>query len=223
MQALPPPCTPAVAAVLETAGRQAAAGDYRTAAEALRLAAASDGACVPLSLAAWSSRGWIGALDAASAGGTQESLTDVTRALEVLAGLGGPSSAAAYAAALLHAAAAAAQDERDEMTLWLDHARDLMRRPGPAGQTPPHWPLPFDLAEGELWLGVDDFELAELAFAKALALEDSPVAWFGMARARAGRGDTEGACQAYRRVNRPGVTAPELAAASARALERCQV
>lgn len=213
-------CSPAADAALEAATQQVMTGDYPAAVDALRLAVTADEGCLPLSLAAWSTRGWLGALDAAAAGGTVESLAEVRQAIELLNTLGGPVSPAAYAAALLHAAAAAAQDERDEMALWLDHARDLTHRLGLAGTLTP-WPLPIDLAEGELWLGVDDYELAEQAYARALAREDSPTAWYGLARARAARGDAAGACDAYRRVDRMGVAAPALVVASARALERC--
>lgn len=213
-------CTPAAAAALEAAGRSAIVGAYPAATDALRLAVTSDAACLPLTVAAWSSRAWLVAVEAANAGGTPASLVDVRQAIDLLETLGGPVSPAAYAAAVLHAAAAAAQDERDEMALWLDHARDLTRHPALAG-APPRWPLPIDFAEGELWLSVDDYEVAELAYAKVLAREESPAAWFGLARARAARGDAEGACHAYRRVDRMGIASDALAAAAARAIERC--
>lgn len=213
-------CTPAAEAALEAAGRRVMVGEYPAASDALRLAFTPDAACRPLTVAAWSSRAWMVAVEAANAGGTPASLVDVRQAIDLLETLGGPVSPAAYAAAVLHAAAAAAQDERDEMTLWLDHARDLTRHPALAS-TAPRWPLPIDFAEGELWLSVDDYEVAELAYARALAREESPAAWFGLARARAARGNAEGACHAYRRVDRMGVAAPALAAAAARAIERC--
>lgn len=215
-----PECPPAATEAIGAASRDAASGAYRAAAERLRTAAGTDAACVALSVAAWSSQGWIAALAAADAGGTDDALADARGALGVLATLGGPASPAAYAAALLHAAAAAAQDERDEMALWLDHARDLGRRLDAAG-TPAEWPQPFDLAEAELWLNLDDFELAELAFARALARDDSTAGWFGLARARAGRGDAAGACHAYARVATRKDVAPDVTAATARARERC--
>lgn len=213
-------CTPAADAVLEVARRQVTQGDYRAATEALRRGTTAEDTCVPLRLAAWSTRGWIAALDAADAGGTVTSLAQVTPAIEVLSVLGDRSSTAAYAAALLHAASAAAQDERDVMVLWLDHARDLASRLT-VGAGAPAWPLPIDLAEGELWRGVDDYELAEVAYARSLAREDTPAGWFGLAQARAGRGNEVGACEAYRQVDRIGGAAPDLAAASARARQRC--
>ncbi len=67
---------------------------------------------------------------------------------------------------------------------------------GPA----PSWPLPVDLAEGELWHGVDDYELEEAAFTRALATRETALGWRGLARARDRRGNKAGACEAYRRV-----------------------
>ena len=73
-------------------------------------------------------------------------------ALAVLESAGAPAHAGrAYAAAVVHAAAAAAQHERDG-TAGLARAR---RGPGPpAHRQPAPWPLPFDVAEGELWITV---------------------------------------------------------------------
>lgn len=218
----PVECSTTATDALSSAARDARAGNVRAIVDPLRAATAQEPTCVALSIAAWSVRGWIGALDAASLGGTDEALADVRQATTVLSGLDSPRSASAYAAAILHAAAAAAQDERDEMTLWLDHARDVAARLTASGHAP-LWPLPFDVAEGELWLGVDDYELAELAYARALALEDSAAAWFGLARARDGRGERAAACEAYRRVDRMGPVAPDVVAATARALQQCRL
>lgn len=215
-----PGCAPAAVEALTAANQDAASGAYWAAAERLRLAAVEHGACTDLSVAAWGSQGWLAAVDAADAGGTEAALAPVRAAVEVLTRLGHPASPAAYAAAVLQAAAAAAQDERDEMALWLEHARDLARRLQTTG-APPGWPLAFDLAEAELWLRVDDFELAEQAYARALADQDSPAGWFGLARARTGRGETAGACAAYRRAAGASGVASDVASAAQRALERC--
>ena len=64
----------------------------------------------------------------------------------------------------------------------------------------PAVPIGIDLAEGELWHGVDDYELAEAAFTRALGAAETPAAWRGLARARDRRGNRAGACDAYRRV-----------------------
>ena len=67
-----------------------------------------------------------------------------------------------------------------------------------AGQRP--WPLPFDVAEGELWITVEDYDLAQAAFERALAAAPTPVAMRGLARARARRGDVAGACAPFARA-----------------------
>ena len=100
---------------------------------------------------------------------------------------------------MLRAAIAAAQDERDEMQVWLEHARALASRLALAGDRA-RWPLPIDLVDGELWSRVDDYELAEASYTRALAERDSAAGWRGLARARDRRGNREGACAAYRKA-----------------------
>lgn len=198
-QTAPDRCAAVARRVLAEMAAATARGDV---AEAARLAAAGDTAesgCFSLRLASWSWHGWNGAVAAADRGGTPEALAPVTAAVTAVTALGPPRSEAAYAAALLRAAAAAAQDERDEMLVWIEEARALSARLALAGPTPV-LPLPIDLAEGELWHGVDDYELAEAAFTRALAVADTPAAWRGLARARDRRGNRVGACDAYRRV-----------------------
>lgn len=198
-QTLAPRCPPAVQTQLDQASAEVLRGDYATAAERVRTGDDSAGACAPLRLAAWAARGWIMAAAAADRGGAPEALVPVAEAVAVLAAIGPPRSDAAYAAALLKAASAAAQDEREEMVVWIDEARAVATRLALTGPAPT-WPLPVDLAEGELWHGVDDYELAEAAFARALATRESPLAWRGLARARDRRANRTGACEAYRRV-----------------------
>lgn len=172
--------------VVETA-RPATAGDT------------ADRDCAELRLASWSWHGWSAAVTAADRGGTPESLAPVRAAIDAVTALGPPRSAAAYVAALLRAAAAAAQDERDEMLVWIDEARAISTRLALSGPAPAV-PLAIDQAEGELWHGLDDYELAEAAFTRALAAADTPAAWRGLARARDRRGNRAGACEAYRRA-----------------------
>lgn len=195
-----PGCPPAALTVLASAAEGAARGHSAEVRERLTAGAAASPDCRPLAvaLAAW--RGWLQALVASDKGGTPETLAPVVAAAKTVQALGTPKSDAAYAAAILQAAAAAAQDERDEVIVWLEEARDVSSRLAMAGPAPV-WPLPFDVAEGELWHGVDDYELAEAAFARAVkAVESSPAAWRGLARARDRRGNKAGACEAYRRV-----------------------
>ena len=210
-------CGPEARAALEAVTAAAARGDY---AEAARQAATSDApaaGCDTLRLAAWSWHGWNAAVAAADRGGSREALAPVSAAVEAVTALGPPRSPAAYVAALLRAAAAAAQDERDEMRVWLEEARAISTRLALVGGAPAV-PLGIDVAEGELWHGVDDYELAEAAFIRALAAVETPVAWRGLARARDRRGNRAGACDAYRRVadGLTGQAAPGPLAAEAR-------
>ena len=201
-QTLASRCSPAVQAVLEQAAAEAARGEYAAAAERVRTGDDRADACRFLRLAAWASRGWVAAAAAADRGGAPGALAPVVEAVEMLTAIGAigsPRSEAAYAVALLKAASAAAQDERDEMLVWIEEARAVAARLALAGPAP-LWPLPVDLAEGELWHGVDDYELAEAAFTRALATRESPLAWRGLARAQDRRANRSGACQAYRRV-----------------------
>lgn len=193
------PCSPAVQTLMEAAAAEVARGAYAAAAERVRTGDDSAAACALLRIAAWASHGWTAAAAAADRGGAPAALEPVVEAIEILSRLGSPRSEAAYAVALLRAASAAAQDERDEMLVWLDEARAVATRLALTGAAPV-WPLPIDLAEGELWHGVDDYELAEAAFTRGLAAYDSPLAWRGLARARDRRANRSGACDAYRRV-----------------------
>lgn len=197
----PDPCA-AATEPLARAAQLADSGDVTAAADVLRAQYAVAPQCVPLAIAAWSLRGWNDALAAGDRGGADGAAAAVTPALDAVAAAGAGSLLdAGYAAALLRAAIASAQDERDEMAVWLEHARDYSRRlalNGPA----PRWPLPVDVAEGELWHAVDDFELAERAFTRATASQDTATAaaWRGVARARDRRANKAGACAAYRRA-----------------------
>lgn len=197
--AAPPACTDEARGALAAAAALVDSGDDTAALDTLR-AKYDVEACSALAVAAWSLRGWHAAGAADARGGAPDTLADVTAAVNTLDGLGPGVSAAGYASALLHAATAAAQDERDELRLWLDQARDVSRRLALA-EPAPRWPLPIDRAEGELWMRVDDFELAERAFTTASQLEAAAAAAFrGLARARDRRGQRGPACAAYREV-----------------------
>lgn len=195
----PPGCTDEARAALATAAALVDTGDDTTALDTLRAKYDEAGACPALAVAAWSLRGWHAAGAADARGGAPDTLADVTAAVTTLDGLGPGVSAAGYASALLHAATAAAQDERDELRLWLDQARDVSRRLA-LNEPAPRWPLPIDRAEGELWIRVDDVELAEMAFTAASRLDETAAAFRGLARARDRRGQRGPACAAYREV-----------------------
>ena len=193
------PCSPAAETVLEAASEAALLGELAAAAAQLRDHYLDHRTCPELVVAAWAWDGWHAAQAAAARGGSDESLAGVRAALETLGPAVAGASDAAYATALLRAAAVAAQDERDELQVWVEHARGLAARRGLAG-LPARWPLPIDLAEGELWSSVSDYGLAEASYARALAARDSALGWRGLARARDRRGDRPGACAAYRRA-----------------------
>jgi hypothetical protein len=215
-------CGAGATEALDAAVREVDSGAYERAVDRLRASYDAAKDCRALTIAAWSARGWLAAQEAANRGGTPEALADVRVVVETIQPLGGATSPAAYAVAVLRAASAAAQDERDEMALWLEHARAIAE-PFAAAGAAPQWPLPIDRAEGELWLEVHDYELAEAAFTRALATRDSPPAWRGLARARAGRDRLAPACEAYRRMlarGADGVARP-LAAEAERFLEGC--
>ncbi|MGE0362440.1 MAG: hypothetical protein AB7H93_15590 [Vicinamibacterales bacterium] len=187
-------CSEASRAALAAAAADAAAADGDAAARRLRAALGADPACASLAVASWSWHAWQAAARATADGGTDAALSRVTAALEVLEPGGrAPGLEAAYAAAVVHAAAAAAQHERDEMRVWLEHAAGLAPRLPPDARA---WPLPLPLAEGELWLSVDDHELAEAAFTRAG--DRSPAGLRGVARTRARRTDLAGACAPFR-------------------------
>jgi hypothetical protein len=138
--------------------------------------------------------GWRAARAIAPKGGAVELLGPVNvrlRELDQLAGM-----RARYAEAAIRAAVSAAQEERDEMSLQLEHARslsDLMALTGP----PPESPLPIDELEGELWFEVDRFTESRDAYLRATKLKPTPNAWIGLARASDKLGDTASACRAY--------------------------
>ena len=164
----------------------------------MREAYTADPSCAALATASWAWHAWLSASQARAAGASPEALTPVREALDVLEPGGRSHDAeSAYAAAIAHAAAAAAQYERDEMRVWLEHAAGLARRL-PPGERP--WPMAPGVAEGELWLTLDDPAMADAAFQRALADGDSAVALRGLGRARAGGDNMPGGCGPYRRA-----------------------
>lgn len=195
----PPACSAEATAVLDAADTAASAGEFTSAALQLRAGYAAHGSCRELVAAAWAWAGWHAAHAAAARGGSDDALTDVRAAMAAIGEPGATASASSYASAVLQAATAAAQGERDEMQVWLEHARAVASRLALVGERA-RWPLPIDVVVGELWARVDDYELAEASFTRALAEGNSAAAWTGLARARDRRGNRAGACEAYRRA-----------------------
>jgi hypothetical protein len=142
--------------------------------------------------------GWMAARALAPKGGAVELLGPVNIRLRELDEL--PNTSARYAEVAIRAAVSAAQEEREEMALFLDHARDLSKQMALAG-APAEWPVPIDELEGELWLEVDRFAEAKDAYQRATISTGSPNAWIGLARANDRLGDRIGACAAYTRAS----------------------
>jgi tetratricopeptide (TPR) repeat protein len=104
-----------------------------------------------------------------------------------------------YADAATRAAIAAAQDERDEMKVFLGHARALDAQLSGMGGAAV-WPRPMDELEGELWFEVDGYTEAHEAYLRAIANGGGARAWLGLARANDRLGNRLAACDAYRRA-----------------------
>jgi hypothetical protein len=141
--------------------------------------------------------GWLAARALAPKGGAVELLGPVNERLRELDAM--PNTTARYAETAIRAAVSAAQEERDEMGLFLEHARGLSDQLALAGVTA-QWPLAIDELEGELWLEVDRFPEAKAAYERATKSTGSPHAWIGLARASDKLGDLIGACAAYTRA-----------------------
>ena len=139
--------------------------------------------------------GWTAARAVANRGGAVELLGPVNIRLRELDTF--PNLSARYAEIAIRAAVSAAQEERDELGLLLEHARDLSRQMGTGAGKAPEWPVPIDELEGELWLEVDRFSEALTAFQRATRTRPTPNAWIGLARAADRLGDRVTACQAY--------------------------
>ena len=138
--------------------------------------------------------GWVAARDLAPRGGALELLGPVNLRLKALDAL--PGTAARYADVAIRAAISAAQEEREELGVFLAHARDLSNTMALTG-APAQWPLPIDELEGELWFEVDRYAEAREAFQRATRLKPTPNALIGLARASDRLGDIVAACAAY--------------------------
>jgi tetratricopeptide (TPR) repeat protein len=165
-------------------------------------AATADDTCLGDRLIRSTLQAWKSARDLASQGGVGEllgpTLKIVNEELERLRA-GDLALEAEYAQTAIRAAIAAAQDERPEMELLLAHARDLTERLA-ARSRRALWPRPFNLLAGELWLEVDRYEDARLAYERAVTDRATPLALSGLARALARLDRHAEACQAYGRM-----------------------
>jgi hypothetical protein len=125
---------------------------------------------------------------------------------------------AAYTNAVLRAAVAASQDERDEMQVYLEHARTLAESLRLAQVGRP-WPLPIELVAGELWLEVDRFSEARDTLARVPGDGLAARAAMGTGQALERLGEAAAACNAYRRAA-SGSLVPAAAERVQRAMSR---
>jgi tetratricopeptide (TPR) repeat protein len=163
--------------------------------------------------------GWFEARRLASRGGAVPLLGLVNQRLADLRAIDSPSLSleVEYADVAIRAAIAAAQDERPEMSLLLEQARDLTGRLGERGRRP-LWPRPFNLLAGELWFEVDRYEEAATAYERATRADGSPTAFAGLGRSLEALGRHAEACRAYKQIG----DAPALRAEAAKFLAGCQ-
>lgn len=193
-------CDEAATRALTEAGRRVAEGDDEGALEALAPDRSAAG-CAERELARLSVAAWGEARRLALTGGAPTALGPVLELLDQLAAvdLGGDADLARVrqlADAVVRAAVAAAQDERDEMSLYLTHAQGLAEALRLARREV-RWPLPLELAAGELWLEVDRYAEARDAFERAA---DGPRTALGRARVLERTAGRDEACRAYRGV-----------------------
>jgi tetratricopeptide (TPR) repeat protein len=169
-------------------------------------------ACVLIRLARLAIRGWEEARQLAAVGGSVDSQAPTRAALAAIEALRGRQLdlEIEYAQTAIRAAIAAAQDERSELSLLLDHARDVTERLI-ARQRRPIWPRSFNVVAGELWLEVDRYDEARAAFERAAQAERSAIAVIGMARALARLGRVTEACAAFRTVREASSRLREMA------------
>ena len=188
---------------------------YDDAGAAAMLAGRGADTCIDVAVAQLAVTGWVEARALAAKGGDKALLEPVNTVLRALEALRRSSATRApvssslpprtiglqidYADAAIRAAVAAAQDERAEMAVYLDHARDLAAVLDAAGD-PSLWPVPYDDLEGELWFEVDRYAEARTAFSRALGRGATARALVGLARAADRLGDKEAACDNYRRA-----------------------
>ena len=152
-------------------------------------------------MAAWYLAGLGAARDAYRSGGDARSLAPVREAEEALARhIGRGSVPAQIAQAVLMAAAAAAQSERDDLGVFLEHARRLESEQLIAGRPGAPFVTAHEVA-GDLWLQVHRFDTARMAYLAASdVIAATPRVTLGLARAAVRLDDAPAACDAYRRL-----------------------
>ena len=208
-------CSPDAAALVKTATERAAVFDLAGAAQ--RLQAAVMSGCTDALLPSIYLRGWIAAREAYRAGGSIESLRQVSQSIAMLQDTGGKSGPPQIAALVLQAAAAAAQSERDELALMIDYAVQLEDR-NLSAKLPGLPMITANEAAGDLWLQVHRYDEARRAYSKAAErVGVTPRITLGMARVAARLEALSTACAQYRLLvgswKGTGPEPPELAEA----------
>jgi tetratricopeptide (TPR) repeat protein len=175
--------------------------------------------CDRIRLALSALRAWFEARRVASQGGAVALLGPVNQRLAELRAIDTPelSLENEYANLAIRAAIAAAQDERPEMSLLLEQARDVTERLVERGRRP-LWPRPFNLLAGELWFEVDRYQEAATAYERATRADGSPAAFAGLGRSLDALGRHVEACRAYKQV---GAAAEWLRIEAAKFLAGC--
>jgi hypothetical protein len=189
-------CSPNAAALVTAATARAAVFDLAGAAQRLQSAVMSG--CSDAVLPSIYLHGWIAARDAYRAGGSTESLRQVSQSIAMLQDAGGKSGPAQIAALVLQAAAAAAQSERDELALMIDYAVQLEDR-NLTAMLPGLPMITAHEAAGDLWLQVHRYDDARRAYAKAAErVGVTPRITLGLARVAARLDALSTACSQYR-------------------------
>ena len=204
-------CTELNLKALDVMERLIASGEASAVARGKRIRPDALEPCSQLALARVAVVGFEEARALAAFGGELARQGPTRDALELLAKLHGGSLEleVEYAATAIRAAISAAQDERPELDLFLTHARDLTERLA-SRQRRAVWPRPFNVLAGELWFEVDRFDEARAAFERAVAVDGSPIAIAGLARAFHRLGRRDEACRTFALLPADAVSLREL-------------
>jgi hypothetical protein len=216
----PQPCSERETAAMRDAVAAIRRGDDVVLAEGWSRVADISPLCPAIRLAWLAARGWSQARALAAVAGDPAELGPVQATLQDIEAVADPGVALEreYAVSAIRAAIAAAQDERGELSLLLDHARDLAERLTARGR-PATWPRPFNLLSGELWFEVDRYAESFAAYDRVIRGDRSPAGYVGAARALARLGRLPEACAALRAASD---AAPALRDTARGELDRCR-
>lgn len=213
-------CTEVEIKALERIAAMMASGDDEAVAAAVARDAGQPTGCARTKLSRLALLGWFEARRLAPKGAPVALLGPVNQRLRELRAITSPELAGEveYADVTIRAAIAAGQDERPEMGLLLEQARDLTERLVERGRRP-LWPRPFNLLAGELWFEVDRYADAATAFERATRADGSPAAFAGLGRSLEALGRHAEACRAFTQI---GTAAGALRTETTTFLAGCQ-